>query len=466
MVRIMSSFSILGVLATTALSVACLAACSTTTRHTIETIPTPATYNASSGMSRGYQYSEAKDFIEFCVDLDSQDDRQAHPDDPLYTPQYDPKVWKTVYDSRDHVARDLVTHRDDPQDPWHKLYQETGDRWRNDLASHQLYMPAWDEQQLSQDPRYNGFGHYQTAWVLYQNQTVVPPAPPIYAIAIRGTVLSSQPSAVEDILFHPVLAQHFLNDDVSFASYQGASVHSGFAFATFTLLFDERYGILQALRQYQVPDGARLYIVGHSQGAAMATLVQAFLHYAGTTQAATGATATGDPFGLDSKHFALKSYTFAQPKPGNFYFAADFARYTQAADSAIVINNDIDPVPQVPLTLQDLGDIEDYLPGASFGANLLRYISGIGSGLRGTIGRAAEPFVKHADSGYGLFLPDDSPTTHNTDRTGSSWNFVAAGHVLLVFGTPQTLCGTGCDQFIQHHAWMYRDLIKAQLGAN
>ena len=45
------------------------------------------------------------------------------------------------------------------------------------------------------------------------------------------------------------------------------------------------------------------------------------------------------------------------------------------------------------------------------------------------------------------------------DKISSSWNFVPAGHVMLVYGSP----GDGADEFMQHHAWMYRDLIKAQL---
>jgi hypothetical protein len=40
---------------------------------------------------------------------------------------------------------------------------------------------------------------------------------------------------MEDALFHPVFAKNFLNPAVAFASFEGASLHSGFAHATFSL---------------------------------------------------------------------------------------------------------------------------------------------------------------------------------------------------------------------------------------
>jgi hypothetical protein len=443
-----------------------LSACVTSSEHGMNTIEIQQQPVTTIPMAGGYQAVEAENFIEFCVDLDSQDDRQSAPDDPRYIAQYDKQTWEPLYDSREYVARDLVANYNNRNDRWFRLYHDTRVRWEKDMASHQPHMPPWTATALAQDPRYNGFGPSQTAWVLYRNKTIA--NPPTYAIAIRGTVFSSQPSAVEDVLFHPVLAHDFLTNDVSFASYKGASVHSGFAHSTFTLLLDDRYGILRALHEHLKPslsanagnfDEARIYIVGHSQGAAMATLVHAFLHYA-----LAEATPTSDRFGLYGKHYALKSYEFAQPKPGNFYFSADFARYTQVNDNAIVINNDLDPVPQVPLTLQDLGDVDGYLRGASFWSRALKYVSGIGGGFRGAVGRAAEPFVKRADAGYGDFYGYAPDQKCDTDKTGSSWDFVPAGHVILLFGQPPAPADAD-DDFIQHHAWTYRNLIHAQLGA-
>jgi hypothetical protein len=296
-------------------------------------------FTSGDSGNKGYKYEEASQFIEFCVELDSQDDRMPNPKDPKHDPmspnfhqQIDPKLWNPdpIYDSRKEVANDVIDFKDSGEienegnKGWVKLYRDI-------LARASKEPPlAWTKKAFFDDARYNGFGPYQTAWLLYEGRNENAGA---FAIAIRGTVFSAKPSAVEDVLFHPVLAQHFLSPSVSFASFNGASLHSGFAHATFSLLLDDRYGILHVLNQkIHVPPDARLFIVGHSQGASMATMTHAFFHYA-----MKDATATENLLDLYGKNYKLKSYVFAQPKPGNFAFAADFANITQALDNAIVI---------------------------------------------------------------------------------------------------------------------------------
>ena len=115
------------------------------------------------------------------------------------------------------------------------------------------------------------------------------------------------------------------------------------------MLFEKERGILRRLRDEKLPDNAKLFITGHSQGAAIATLVHSFLYYAITDPV--------DRYKLNlqlkqstNSGVQIKSYLFAQPKPGNLQYAEDFARITK--DLSYVINNDLDPVPQVPLSLQ------------------------------------------------------------------------------------------------------------------
>ncbi|MDD5057676.1 MAG: hypothetical protein PHQ60_07370 [Sideroxydans sp.] len=410
--------------------------------------------------NKGYKQIEASQFIEFCVELDSQDDRMPSsrtpthdPDSPNYHPQINPALWNPVpvFDSREMVAKDVLkfmsTGETEENKGWVKLYREIIGRATNKERA------AWKSwQDVFANPEFNGFGPYQGAWLLYEGRNENAGS---YAIAIRGTVMSSSPSVTEDALFHPVVATHFLNPHVSFASFNGASLHSGFAHATFSLLLDDKYGILRALSDKHIPPDAPLFIVGHSQGASMTTLTHAFFHYA-----MKNATATSDPFRLYGKNFKLKSYGFAQPKPGNYEFAADFASITQGADNAIVINNDIDVVPQVPLTLQDLGDLDGDLPKTTLPVKLFHYVAGVGSGLHGLVGRIAEPFVRKSDAHYGYYFHyDELGKIGETDIVGSSWNFTPAGRVMLVYGAP----GNTSDEFLQHHAWSYRNLIRQQL---
>jgi len=57
-----------------------------------------------------------------------------------------------------------------------------------------------------------------------------------------------------------------------------------------------------------------------------------------------------DKFGLRDSGFTLKSDVFAQPKPGNWQFAMDFSRIAGSKGTAFVINNNLDWVPQTPLS--------------------------------------------------------------------------------------------------------------------
>src|SRR5208283_141394 len=102
--------------------------------------------------------------------------------------------------------------------------------------------------------------------------------------------------------------------NVTFASLPRAEVHEGFAYGIFTQLFDGDYGVLARIKD-EIPAGSTLIITGHSQGAALATLAHAFFYYA----------AQEGRFGVPEMKLKLRSYVFAQPKPGNTQFTLDFA---------------------------------------------------------------------------------------------------------------------------------------------
>jgi len=409
-------------------------------------------YESGDPANKGYRYEEAKEFVEFCVELDNQDDRLKHKDDTSLYPQIDAALWNPtpIYDSRAKVAKDVVNFKNGVEVPqlehWGKLMRE--------IIRHAdtKYHGKWQEDTISGDPDLNGFGPWQNAWILYEGRGTYAGA---YAIAIRGTVFSNAPNVAEDAIFHPVVAKEFLSKEVQFADSENATLHSGFTHATFTLLLDDRYGILRILNDMGIPAKSRLYVIGHSQGAAMATIAHAFLHYAMRND-----DTSVNRFGLKDLHYKLKSYVFAQPKPGNHGFSADFAYITQETDNAVVINNHIDPVPKVPLTLQATGDLDNDFRGSSFAVRTLRFVSGFGSTFRRFISFVSEPFVKKSAEGYSYFYHYENMKPLGDDRTASSWNFLPAGHVVLVFGTP----GNPKDLFFQHHATTYRELISEQLG--
>ncbi|WP_346352977.1 lipase family protein [Azotosporobacter soli] len=421
----------------------------------------------TSPFSGGYVHEEAANFIEFCIELNNQDNRFQLKDSndaaqlQKFEAAIDPALWNPVplFDSRKQVAADYIRFRTSPSAPeqgeddlshWEKLFTELEAR-----AAAKNLTPLTQEL-IESSPDLNGFGPWQNAWLLYQG---VGSNAGRYAIAIRGTVFSNSPSAIEDAFFQPVQARRFLSDAVSFAASDAAALHSGFAHATFTTLFDLRYGILQILNEQQLPTDAVLYIVGHSQGASMATLIHSFFHHAMQSAETTGE----DPFALKDTRYHLKSYAFAQPKPGTPSFASDFARITQQYDNAVVINNDLDSIPKVPLTLESMSDLETAFPPASIATRLLRFISGFSSGFRSLVGAVIEPHVRKSAQNYGYFYRYDSLKPLRSIATDSSWCFEPAGQVLFVFGTP-TPPQFADDLFYQHHATTYRELIRAQLG--
>jgi hypothetical protein len=413
----------------------------------------------------GYDFGEAQAFVEFCVELDSQDDRLEHPDEPKFRARIDTAKWISIFDSRQAVAEDYMAFKahaplkahaalgapDNDLRPWRRVFAEID----KEAARRQITIRSADD--VARNPDLNGFGPWQNAWILYRG---VGANTGKFAIAIRGTVFSNSPSAIEDAIFQPVLGHHFLSRATSFALDESAQLHGGFADATFTVLLDRRYGILQQLRDRAVPPSSQLYIVGHSQGAAMATLVHAFLY----TSMMQADTSSEDPLELRGLGYQLKSYAIAQPKPGNYAFSAEFAQYTQAPDIAIVINNSIDAVPQVPMTLEATADLATDFHGRFLLARIIHSLSWPGKAMRSGVSRVLDWMTRKRAEQYGDFYRWAAIRPLGSIRGGSSWNFVPAGRVILVRGTPLT--DPGSDIFFQHHASTYRDLIHSQLGNN
>ncbi len=443
-------------------------------------------YQTGDASFAGFDLVEAKDAAEFCVEFDNQDDRlqilnalkgPPVPDEArarelrteldFDSAHIDPARWDPVpvFDSRKAVAEAWDKYRGqsklpadariEPQEddvrPWTKLFKDLEERAE---AKH-LNDP--DAQTVQDDPDLNGFGPWQNAWALYRG---VGPNHNRYAIVLRGTVFSNRASAIDDAFFQPVIAHGFVSGAISFSDAPAAAVHSGFAHAAYSTLLDARFGVLQALAA-NVPAGAQLMIVGHSQGAAVATLIHASLHYS-MRDADLG---SKDPLGLRGRHYRLKSYVFAQPKPGDFVFAGSFARITQRFDNALVINNSMDVVPQVPLTLQSSSDLSGDFRGNSLLARFVRWISGVGPGVRRTFGVVLEPWARDESAGWGYYYHWEEVRKDLTksDEISESWNFTHAGHLLWVYGPDPQPPGT--DDFYQHHATTYRMLLQQQFSA-
>lgn len=383
------------------------------------TLPTQSmsTVDTSWRTNRGFRLDEAKALIEFCTQLDYG--YGAYPGQNYLSPG--------IAEPANTVGWEEVP------------YTATSD--------------------VNKDPPI--FKPYDNSWKLFKKT-----GSNIYVIAIRGTV-ETLPSGVEDVIATSIAAYPVrlkINDRqmLSFrlAEAPGAETHLGWTYAMTELMFNARYGILNVLRD-KVPPNSRLLITGHSQGAAIATLVHAFLHYA----------IAGNEFGLGNSGYTLKSYVFAQPKPGNWQFAMDFARI--AGGEAFVVNNDRDWVPQTPLSIEFLDE-----PGGDWLLALTRN-PGLGSVVDSMLGAGAIGFAQASRAALALRLQDQTikaavlesgpdpqyfTSPVEPELRAYSVNYAVAGTQVPVFGSaahiPQDNTGMA-----EHHGPVYRMLLESPPAA-
>ena len=309
-------------------------------------------------------------------------------------------------------------------------------------------------------------------WTLQFTSPVIPPFDNVwqlwkrddgvFAISIRGTVFQAG-SIAEDVLALMISATGAIKVGATqfpytFAADPKAGVHLGFAVATLLVAELPLIGILEVLKLNGVGPGSQVYITGHSQGAAMATLLRSYLQY--SANAIPGV--------------SYKTYVYAQPKPGNDHYAADFENRFSNPGLGFRVTNSLDWVPQVPFTLEFLGDINE--------PNPLSVLT------------QPEFFIKVAKSipvrAVSLLVEDASHSivTRQIERVRPAlqelmtakagpaatvfngaidvplmftFNFLNAGTNFSLMGNP--CVGPQCaDSFFEHHASTYYGLLQAQ----
>ncbi len=312
----------------------------------------------------------------------------------------------------------------------------------------------------------DGMGPFDNAWAAWKSLQ----DEQLYAVVIRGTVDSAS-SILDDVLSTSIRASSALPvkapdgsmrrlplSMVSSANAANAAVHLGFVWGTAILVYQRELGILKYL--LGLPAGSKILIAGHSQGAAIATLIHAMLLHASTD--ATGPLADA----LKPKGFQYKSYVFAQPKPGNWQFGHDYAQMTGNRGLALCLNNNRDWVPQVPLTV-DLPDevtnnpIDPYLatkhPVLRVIANLLGRAAQAG---RVAIGDVAQFAADRAKDYLGAHIDGHFLSAGVVDDTAPYLNYVQCGRLysLCADAAPEE----NTDALWQHHCGNYARLLAQQ----
>lgn len=272
-----------------------------------------------------------------------------------------------------------------------------------------------------------------------------------YAITIRGT--TSKPSSlIEDLLAVMIPATGVISIDggnlpYCFARNPASCVHFGFAIGALLLLLDGANGILAKI-QALVPAGATLIVAGHSQGAALATLVRAFLEFTGAAASLA----------------AINSYFLAQPKPGNDHFARDI----ELIPGCYRVTNDLDFVPQIPLSIQLLDSLNcpnplSVIPGSIVFDMAARVIEGLIDHLEELALAKFTPEIAKLSSG-GIFpaaAANMIPGAPASLRIAGGLNFEPCGIPITLAGKPGLNPQDTTDCAWQHHAAQYALLAAA-----
>lgn len=392
----------------------------------------------------------ARELVQFAVDLDAQDDRLRL--------QQQLQEASTNAASRANLMRASSTYLPQYGDRW-AMHIDTRIQFADGHKRSTISEPSWD----GANPNCNGFGPFANAWVLAKDTksvgTSAAPEMPAYVVAVRGTVFSSRPSVVEDVFANTIAARSVVRGTAGaelplvFAQLPGAEIHAGFAYACLSLLFDRNFGLIHALQTLKEQRVA-LTLTGHSQGAAMATLLHAFLRYASKENCL-----------LSGKIAQLDSYVFAQPKPGNALFSADFEQVCGSDGSSFVVNNTLDPVPAVPLTRQSLSDLSKDLPPASRIDKIIDAVEEPARCLRRWVSSQLDrQIIRWIGSDDLLLDPQrqvSCPVKACMFPAGSSRNYTMAGTLISLAGDASGAYQgqNSKDPFIQHHAPTYRELL-------
>lgn len=174
-------------------------------------------------------------------------------------------------------------------------------------------------------------------WDLWQTNNGIP------VISIRGTT-QKEISWMENFYAAMVPAKGVLqlSKGESFAyklaENDRAAVHIGWLLGTAFLAKD----MLPKIDSCYKTGQRDFYIIGHSQGGAIAYLLTAMLHHLQKQGALPAA-------------LRFKTYCSAAPKPGNLYFAYEYEALTQGGWAYNVVNA-ADWVPQTPFSVQTVDD--------------------------------------------------------------------------------------------------------------
>jgi len=287
-------------------------------------------------------------------------------------------------------------------------------------------------------------------WELWHN-----PKNNTCAISIRGTIKNAT-SWMEDFYSGMIKAEGKIQLDSNrifkykFAEDTTAFVHVGW---TIGVGFIEK-DIISKIEEYYAKGVRNFYISGHSQGAALATLLTSYLHYHPTLP----------------KDIQFKTYALAAPKPGNLSYSYDFSSYTQEGWAYRVVNT-LDWVPETPLTIQVVNDVSKINPFVTIEESTKSMkkierlvVLSVYRKMDNKLNKAQEYLTKYLGYKTYSFVQKDLPNLEKSNFE-KSFEYAPCGTQYVIVPTSDDIAHfeNPDDSFTHHHVWNYYYIFKKTL---
>jgi len=275
----------------------------------------------------------------------------------------------------------------------------------------------------------------------------------IAVINLRGTVNHIE-SWLENFFAGMIKAEGYLqlNDSTRFdykvAANGKAYVHAGWMIG---LGFLSPY--INHFMDSMLLKGTRGFIVcGHSQGGALAFLTTSYLYY---------------KYAAKYPDMQLKAYCSAAPKPGNLYYAYDFDFITRNG-YAFRVANTADWVPETPISIQTLDDLNDPNPVKNAKPVIKKqkffvrlYLNHIYNKMKNGSNTAMERYRKHLGKDIYKQIKKALPQLQQPDFVYSS-NYMTAGTPIILYADStyyQHFPFDGKNYFVHHSLNPYLYLL-------
>jgi hypothetical protein len=199
--------------------------------------------------------------------------------------------------------------------------------------------------------------------------------------------------------------------------------------------------------------GVKNFIVtGHSQGGALSFLATSYLHY---------------KYKNKYPNLRFKTYSSAAPKPGNLFYAYDFDFITSNGFGFRIVNTE-DWVPESPLTVQTLQDINEVNPvkdakkilkGQQFFVRL--YLNSIYNKMDNASTKTMKRYKKYLGNKLYSFVKKTLPQFQQPALLSSS-NYMTAGTPIILMpdaSYKEKFVFTGANYFVHHMFEPYMYLL-------